>query len=146
VEDQVESINVNESKFRSFNLALTNHYISGILNCEIDNVQQRAKSCNRRSKVIQFFSFSRGVGKSSLSTVFAESKYNDQYSPTIENCYQRKLKIKGIPFTCNVIDTAGQGRDVKNLPLDQFSIFQPQYALGVEGYVLVYRYLCVSYV
>lgn len=33
-------------------------------------------------------------------------------------------------FQTQIVDTAGQ---------DQFSIFQTQYAVGIEGYILVYR-------
>eukprot|EP01080_Neovahlkampfia_damariscottae_P010515 gene10515-3037_t len=71
----------------------------------------------------------RGVGKSSLATVFSDSRFDEQYVPTIENCYQRKIKVKGLEFQTQIVDTAGQ---------DQFSIFQTQYAVGIEGYVLVY--------
>eukprot|EP01027_Heterolobosea_sp_BB2_P015426 GEZU01022065.1.p1 GENE.GEZU01022065.1~~GEZU01022065.1.p1 ORF type:complete len:170 (+),score=20.74 GEZU01022065.1:322-831(+) len=71
----------------------------------------------------------RAVGKSSVTIQFVENHFADSYNPTIENTFKKTIKYKGDEFTTDIVDTAGQ---------DEFSLFQPQYSLGVDGYVMVY--------
>ncbi|KAJ1659058.1 GTP-binding protein [Dispira simplex] len=72
---------------------------------------------------------SRGVGKSSLIIQFVNEFYTESYYPTIENTYHKILKYKGQEYDCEVFDTAGQ---------DEFTLLNARYAVGVQGYVLVY--------
>eukprot|EP00002_Diphylleia_rotans_P011839 TRINITY_DN232_c0_g1_i1.p1 TRINITY_DN232_c0_g1~~TRINITY_DN232_c0_g1_i1.p1 ORF type:complete len:183 (-),score=46.41 TRINITY_DN232_c0_g1_i1:325-873(-) len=71
----------------------------------------------------------RGVGKSSVTIRFAEEHFVDTYNPTIENTFQKNLKLRGEEYDLTIVDTAGQ---------DDYSIFQPRHSVGVHGFVLVY--------
>jgi len=71
----------------------------------------------------------RSVGKSSLAIQFVQGQFVDSYDPTIENTFNKTLKVKNQEFDLFVVDTAGQ---------DEYSIFPPQYAVDIHGYVLVY--------
>ncbi|TFK27306.1 ras-domain-containing protein, partial [Coprinopsis marcescibilis] len=72
---------------------------------------------------------SRSVGKSSLVKQFIENHFVDSYYPTIESTFARSVVYNGIEYDCQIIDTAGQ---------DEYSPINPQYAIGIHGYVLVY--------
>ncbi|KAJ7171660.1 hypothetical protein C8R43DRAFT_1094216 [Mycena crocata] len=72
---------------------------------------------------------SRSVGKSSLVKQFVENNFADSYYPTIEETAKKNITYKGIDYPCEIIDTAGQ---------DEFTQLNPQYAIGIHGYVLVY--------
>ena len=72
---------------------------------------------------------SRSVGKSSLAIQFAQGQFVDSYDPTIENTFNKTMKIQGQEYEVLVVDTAGQ---------DEYSIFPTQYTTGIDGYVLVY--------
>lgn len=50
----------------------------------------------------------RSVGKSSVTIQFVENHFVDSYDPTIENTFQKTLKIRGQEYSLQVIDTAGQ--------------------------------------
>jgi len=71
----------------------------------------------------------RSVGKSSLAIQFVQGQFVDSYDPTIENTFNKTMKIKNEDFEVFVVDTAGQ---------DEYSIFPNQYAVDIHGYVLVY--------
>jgi len=71
----------------------------------------------------------RSVGKSSLAIQFVQGQFVDAYDPTIENTFNKTLKIRNQEFELHVVDTAGQ---------DEYSIFPTQYAVDIHGYVLVY--------
>merc|ERR1711971_1409164 len=49
--------------------------------------------------------------------------------PTIENTFNKNIKIHGQDYEVLVVDTAGQ---------DEYSIFPTQYTVDIDGYVLVY--------
>nr|XP_022338697.1 GTP-binding protein Rheb homolog [Crassostrea virginica] len=71
----------------------------------------------------------RSVGKSSVTIQFVENHFVDSYDPTIENTFQKTLKIRGQEYSLQVIDTAGQ---------DEYSILPQSYFVNIDGYVLVY--------
>lgn len=69
------------------------------------------------------------TGKSSVTIQFVENHFVDSYDPTIENTFQKTLKIRGQEYSLQVIDTAGQ---------DEYSILPQSYFVNIDGYVLVY--------
>jgi len=71
----------------------------------------------------------RSVGKSSLAIQFVQGQFVDSYDPTIENTFNKMMKIRGQEYEVLVVDTAGQ---------DEYSIFPTQYSVDIDGYVLVY--------
>ncbi|XP_048780978.1 GTP-binding protein Rheb-like isoform X2 [Ostrea edulis] len=71
----------------------------------------------------------RSVGKSSVTIQFVENHFVDSYDPTIENTFQKTLKIRGQEYSLQVIDTAGQ---------DEYSVLPQSYFVNIDGYVLVY--------
>nr|AVV27007.1 Rheb2b [Prokinetoplastina sp.] len=70
-----------------------------------------------------------GVGKSALVSFFVERSFVAAYSPTITSTCSRNITHNGHDYVITVVDTAG---------LDECSLFQPQYAIGTHGYVLLY--------
>nr|AVV26989.1 Rheb [Andalucia godoyi] len=76
---------------------------------------------NRKLCVVGF----RAVGKSAVTFQFCEDRFVDTYSPTIETSFRKS--VKNVPV--EIVDTAG---------MDEYSLFQPQHAIGVDGYILVY--------
>lgn len=72
---------------------------------------------------------SRSVGKSSLAIQFVQGQFVDSYDPTIENTFNKSMKIHGQEYEVLVVDTAGQ---------DEYSIFPTQYSVDIDGYILVY--------
>ena len=60
---------------------------------------------------------------------FFQGQFVDSYDPTIENTFNKTLKVRNQEFELFVVDTAGQ---------DEYSIFPTQYAVDIHGYVLVY--------
>ncbi|KAL4229322.1 hypothetical protein ACF0H5_012364 [Mactra antiquata] len=71
----------------------------------------------------------RSVGKSSLTIQFVENQFVDSYDPTIENTFQKTVKIDGQEFVLQLVDTAGQ---------DEYSILPQSYYMNIDGYILVY--------
>ena len=58
-----------------------------------------------------------------------QGQFVDSYDPTIENTFNKNMKIQGQDYEVLVVDTAGQ---------DEYSIFPTQYTVDIDGYVLVY--------
>jgi len=79
----------------------------------------------RRIAILGF----RSVGKSSLTIQFVEGQFVDSYEPTIENTFNKTIKVRGQEYQLVLVDTAGQ---------DEYSIFPTQYSMDIHGYVLVY--------
>ncbi|XP_071825687.1 GTP-binding protein Rheb homolog [Apostichopus japonicus] len=71
----------------------------------------------------------RSVGKSSLTIQFVENHFVASYDPTIENTFEKVLKVNGQEYALNIIDTAGQ---------DEYSIFPQSLSMNIHGYVIVY--------
>lgn len=72
---------------------------------------------------------SSAVGKSSLTVQFVEHHFVESYYPTIENQFAKPINYKGIEYTTEIVDTAGQ---------DEFSIMNQKHLIGIHGYLLVY--------
>lgn len=81
-----------------------------------------------KSRQIAIMGF-RSVGKSSLTIQFVENQFVDAYDPTIENTFEKELKVLGHEYQLKIIDTAGQ---------DEYSIFPQSLTVNLHGYVLVY--------
>uniref|UniRef100_A0A2P2HZ75 GTP-binding protein Rheb homolog n=1 Tax=Hirondellea gigas TaxID=1518452 RepID=A0A2P2HZ75_9CRUS len=81
-----------------------------------------------RSRKIAVMGF-QSVGKSTLCIQFVEGHFVDNYDPTIENTFHKKVKVRGEDYTLELVDTAGQ---------DEYSTFPAQYSIGIHGYILVY--------
>jgi len=47
------------------------------------------------------------VGKSSLVARFLNNKFNDSYTPTIENFYRKVYRIRGEVYQLDILDTSG---------------------------------------
>ncbi|ESP03039.1 hypothetical protein LOTGIDRAFT_212557 [Lottia gigantea] len=71
----------------------------------------------------------RSVGKSSLTIQYVENQFVDSYDPTIENTFQKTIKIRGQDYSLQLVDTAGQ---------DEYSVLPQSYFMNIDGYVLVY--------
>nr|AMZ00362.1 Ras superfamily small GTPase [Nilaparvata lugens] len=71
----------------------------------------------------------RSVGKSSLSIQFVDGQFVDSYDPTIENTFNKSMRLRSQDYDLKLVDTAGQ---------DEYSIFPAQYSMDIHGYVLVY--------
>jgi hypothetical protein len=55
-------------------------------------------------------------GKSSLTVQFVDGHFVESYYPTIENTFSKVVKYKGQEYATEIIDTAGQVRDISPLP------------------------------
>ena len=61
--------------------------------------------------------------------VLCQGQFVDSYDPTIENTFNKTMKVQGQEYEVLVVDTAGQ---------DEYSIFPTQYSVDIDGYVMVY--------
>jgi hypothetical protein len=52
------------------------------------------------------------TGKSSLTVQFVDGHFVDSYYPTIENTFSKMIRYKNQEFATEIIDTAGQVREV----------------------------------
>jgi Ras family protein len=52
------------------------------------------------------------TGKSSLTVQFVDGHFVESYYPTIENTFSKVIKYKGQEYATEIIDTAGQVRDI----------------------------------
>lgn len=90
--------------------------------------EKKVPSPPARERKIVFMGF-RSVGKSSLIIQFVDNQFVDNYEPTIENTFQKNIKVDGQEYNLQVVDTAGQ---------DEYSIMPQSYFMNVNGYVIVY--------
>ena len=70
-----------------------------------------------------------GVGKSALTIRFVTKNYVKDYDPTIEDSYQKQVKIDDQMMMLNILDTAGQ---------EEFVALQDQWMRQGKGFMLVY--------
>ncbi|EFA80430.1 Ras GTPase [Heterostelium album PN500] len=77
----------------------------------------------------------RAVGKSTITIQYVDKHCPDTYNPTIENTFQKVIKLGSREYSTEIIDTAGQ---------DEYSILQKQYSVGIHGYILVYSVTSAS--
>ena len=75
----------------------------------------------------------RAVGKTTLATQFATGRFVEEYDPTIENTFAKKIRFKRAHFATEIIDAAG---------MDEYSRLSRNASVGVHGYLLVYS--CTS--
>eukprot|EP01080_Neovahlkampfia_damariscottae_P008438 gene8438-264_t len=76
-----------------------------------------------------------GVGKSCLTYQYCFNKYKDQFDPTIEDTYQKKIKIGDTIVNLSIVDTAGQ---------EEFKDLRSYYMRDSDGFLLVYDVCHVS--
>jgi len=69
------------------------------------------------------------VGKSALTLQFIQSRFENEYDPTIEDSYQRQWVIDGEEALLDVLDTAGQ---------EEYRALREQYMRNAEGFLLVF--------
>ncbi|KZT58126.1 ras-like protein, partial [Calocera cornea HHB12733] len=71
-----------------------------------------------------------GVGKSALTIQFIQSRFVDEWDPTIEaDSYRKQCLIDGEVAYVDVLDTAGQ---------EEYRAMRETYMLPAEGFLLVY--------
>merc|ERR1739848_326529 len=70
-----------------------------------------------------------GVGKSSLTLRIKVDKFIEDYDPTIEDHYVKKILVDGIYSEVDITDTAGQ---------DEFFTIRNNSAKNADGIILVY--------
>lgn len=72
---------------------------------------------------------SGSVGKSALAVQYVENRFVESYDPTVEDCYEKQIKINGLEAQLKIIDTAGT---------EQFTSMVELYIENCQGFVLVY--------
>ena len=70
-----------------------------------------------------------GVGKSAMTIQFIQSRFIEQYDPTIEDTYRKQCVIDDIPCVLNILDTAGQ---------EEYSAMRNQFMKLGQGFLLVF--------
>jgi len=69
------------------------------------------------------------VGKSALSIRFTNDHFHEDYDPTIEDAYRKRVKIDGRIAMLDILDTAGQ---------EDFSALRAVWYRKKDGFILVY--------
>ncbi|KAJ7593472.1 ras-like protein [Mycena floridula] len=72
---------------------------------------------------------SGGVGKSALTIQFIQSRFVDEYDPTIEDSHRKQCVVDDEVALLDVLDTAGQ---------EGYGAMREQYIRTGEGFLLVY--------
>jgi small GTP-binding protein len=72
---------------------------------------------------------SGGVGKTSLTLMFVRGEFVEQYVPTIEDEFQKNIKIDNETIQAFIVDTAGQ---------EEFKDLKSASIKSCEGFILVY--------
>jgi Ras family protein len=70
----------------------------------------------------------------------------ESYYPTIENTFSRIIKHNGQDYATEIVDTAGQVRDLRSrygsateiIRQDEYSILNSKHFIGIHGYIIVY--------
>eukprot|EP01084_Bolivina_argentea_P280506 479723_1 len=70
-----------------------------------------------------------GVGKSALTIRLVTGDFLEEYDPTLEDTYIKKVSIDGNKFTLNILDTAGA---------EEFSSMQDEMMTNAQIFVIVY--------
>ncbi|KAJ3433258.1 gtp-binding protein rheb [Anaeramoeba flamelloides] len=73
---------------------------------------------------------SKGVGKTSIIQRFVSDGFSQEYTPTIENTFQKKLTYNGLKYDLTLVDTRGQ---------DKYATSITSYTGATDGFVLVYN-------
>ncbi|KAJ5066567.1 gtp-binding protein rheb [Anaeramoeba ignava] len=82
--------------------------------------------CKQRK--ITLFGF-RGVGKTAITLRFVQDVFGENYEPTIENNFSKKLKFNGENYELEIIDTPGQ---------DEYTALSQNLILNTDGCIFVY--------
>ena len=69
---------------------------------EVDESEAPLKNCFRLVIV-----GSSKVGKTAIVSRFLENKYDDKYTPTIENFHRKIYSIRGESYRLDILDTSG---------------------------------------
>ncbi|CCF57851.1 hypothetical protein KAFR_0D02040 [Kazachstania africana CBS 2517] len=85
-------------------------------------------SSNRQSYNIAVVG-SGGIGKSAITIRFIQSRFTDEYDPTIEDSYRKQLTVDNAKYTIDILDTAGQ---------EEYYMMREQYMRNCDGFLLVY--------
>lgn len=64
-----------------------------------------------------------------MTVQFVDQHFVESYYPTIENQFSKLIEFKGVKYTTEIIDTAGQ---------DEFSIMNQKHLIGIHGYMMIY--------
>ena len=72
------------------------------------------------------------VGKTSLSTKWIKNEFYENYTPTIEEMFEKTVEIQGKTYEVEITDTAGQ---------DEFSSMKFRYISPSEGFIFVFSIL-----
>ncbi|KAJ3429248.1 gtp-binding protein rheb [Anaeramoeba flamelloides] len=77
---------------------------------------------------------SKGVGKTSIIQRFVSDGFVNEYTPTIENTFQKTLTFNGMKYDLTLVDTRGQ---------DKYATSITSYTGATDGFVLIYN-ICDS--
>ena len=72
---------------------------------------------------------SGGVGKTSITLQFTRGEFSETYIPTIEDEFQKNLKVNNETVQLEIIDTAGQ---------DDFKDLRHRYIKECDAFIFVY--------
>lgn len=70
-----------------------------------------------------------GVGKTSISNRYLGSGFVDVYDPTIENYFNKQIKVNGKSIDLTIIDTAGQ---------EEYEMLRKEQLMEADGFVIVF--------
>jgi GTPase KRas protein len=70
-----------------------------------------------------------GVGKSCLTIQFVQNQFVETWDPTIEDSYQKQLKVMGTMVMLDILDTAGQ---------EEYKALRDEYMRNADGFLLVF--------
>ncbi|KAG2381984.1 hypothetical protein C9374_005776 [Naegleria lovaniensis] len=69
------------------------------------------------------------VGKSCLTIQFVQNQFVEAWDPTIEDSYQKSLKVNNTVVQLDILDTAGQ---------DEYKALRDEYMRTADGFLLVF--------
>jgi len=93
-------------------------------------VQDQEKEEENTESVIRLCVLGPGaVGKSAICTRFTQDHFHEDYDPTIEDAYRKRVKIDGRIAMLDILDTAGQ---------EDFSALRAVWYRNKNGFLLVY--------
>ena len=78
---------------------------------------------------------SGGVGKSSMTIRFVQAEFFEEYNPTVEDMYRKRVDLNGNPVTLEILDTAG---------IEQFTSMRGMQLRDGHGFLIVYSVASLS--
>lgn len=70
-----------------------------------------------------------GVGKSCLTIQFVQNQFVETWDPTIEDSYQKQIKVDKDIVMLDILDTAGQ---------EEYKALRDEYMRSADGFLVVY--------